>query len=567
MDWIKIATQSKKNKRYWQTRLQNPLYKAYNESEEATKAWLKFYDDAKKDIDAELVEVYKQLDKDEPKISDFYRKNHLQKIEKQIEKSLKDIGNKEEPYLKGKLKDAVKVGTKSVSEALETPMLNKRSIDQLIKQPWADGDFSSRIWDNKAELISSMKSELTTGIVKGDGIYKVADRLDERLDVGKSQTQRLVRTEYMHALNAGQLETYKENGYDKLRWNATLDSRTSDICRSRHDEVYDIDKAPEIPAHPNCRCTYLPEITDEMIEEQAKELAETQAQEVESEWLDEAKEQINKTNMASAVGNDNFNRFINGLSEIENDDLGQLFAKYADQLDFFQVKDKGRGFARKNKVQLVQNSFDGDDKGRQPLEVAFHEIGHAFDSIGLKTRTGEDKIAAGTVKKKTRRGTVEVNQYVGHMSGMPEYDLKNKIDNDLWKYVNGDLPTRESLGKKPRKKAEKQAWEDESFRIYMESKENFSQFSKNMKQLKKDEGLALRELSDIVESTGYLPPGSIGGGHGSKYWKDAGKTETEFFAHMTETYAINRNEFDRLEKIFPEATKTWKQMVQDMLKG
>lgn len=564
---LKAAAQAKKNKKYWQKRLQDPLFKAYNENEKATRAWLEFYEDAKKDIDAELVDVYKRIGKDDPKISDFYRSNHLEKIEKQIEKSLVAIGNKEDTYLKGKIKDGVKLGSKTVSDALQTSMLNERAIDQLIKQPWQDGDFSSRVWDNKAQLIASMKSELTAGIVKGDGIYKVADRLDKRLDVGKSQTQRLARTEYMHALNAGQLETYQENGYDKLEWVASEDGKGCDTCHLRNGKQYKIDDVPILPAHPNCRCTMIPVITDEMIEKQAKALKEAQPEESASEWFDEAKEQIDKTNMADAVGEENFNKFINGLSEIENDDLGQLFAKYSDQLDFFKVTDKGRGFARRNKVQLAQSSFDGDDRGRQPLEVAFHEIGHAFDSIGLKARTGEDKIVAGTVKKKSRRGTVEVNQYVDHMSGMPEYDLKNKIDNDLWKYVNGDLPTKESLGKKPRKKAEKQAWEDESFRIYMESKENFSQFAKNMKQLKEDEGATLRELSDIVESTGYLPPGSIGAGHGSKYWKDIGKPETEFFAHMTETYAVNRNEFDRLEKIFPEATRTWKQMIQDMLKG
>ncbi|KFN92164.1 phage head morphogenesis protein [Tetragenococcus muriaticus] len=565
---LKAAAQAKKNSKYWQKRLRDPLYKAYNENEKATRAWLHFYEDAKKDIDAELMDVYKQIGKDDPKISDFYRSNHLEKIEKQIEKSLEAIGNKEDTYLKGKIKDGVTLGSKTVSDALQTSMLNKRAIDQLIKQPWQDGDFSSRIWDNKAQLISSMKSELTAGIVKGDGIYKVADRLDKRLDVGKSQTQRLARTEYMHALNAGQLETYRENGYDKLEWVASEDGRGCDTCHIRNGKQYSINDVPVLPAHPNCRCTMIPVITDEMIEEQAKELEEAQSEESAPEWLDEAKEQINKTNMAESVGEENFNKFIQGLSEIENDDLGQLFAKHGGQLDFFKIKDRGKAFARDDKVQLLQKSFDGDDKAKGPLETVFHEIGHAFDHVGLKESTGKDKIVAGTVKKKGRRGrgTVEVNQYVGHMSGMPEYDLKNKIDNDLWKYVNGDLPTRKSLGKKPRKKAEKQAWEDERSRIFKESEANFDNFYKDMKQLQKDEGVSLHELSDIAESTGYLPK-SLGSGHGDKYWKDKGNAETEFFAHMTETYAVNRNEFDRLEKIFPEATKTWKQMVQDMLKG
>lgn len=276
LNWIEIVKQTKRSERYWKPRLQNPLHKAYNENEESLKAWLSFYEDAKKDIDSELLDVYKKIGKDEPLISDFYRKNHLQQIEKQIEKTVLAIGKKEELYTKGRIKHGISLGTRTVSEVLGTPLLNQRAIDELIKRPWAEGDFSSRIWDNKAQLIANMKSELTAGIVKGDGIYKVADRLDARMNVGRSDTQRLVRTEYMHALNAGQIETYKANGVKQVEWVATMDNAGCDTCKSRNHKVYDIDKIPHI--HPNCRCTTIPYISEEIIDQQAEELEEVKKQ-------------------------------------------------------------------------------------------------------------------------------------------------------------------------------------------------------------------------------------------------------------------------------------------------
>ena len=45
-----------------------------------------------------------------------------------------------------------------------------------------------------------------------------------------------------------------------------MDDKTSKICRKRNNKEYDIDNLPDIPAHPNCRCTMVPVITDEMIE-------------------------------------------------------------------------------------------------------------------------------------------------------------------------------------------------------------------------------------------------------------------------------------------------------------
>ncbi len=220
------------------------------------------------------MDVYKKIGKEKPLISDFYRRDHLQQIEHQIENTVLSIGKKEASFTEDQIRSGIQLGTKTVSDTLGAPMLNKSAVDQLVKHPWAEGDFSSRIWNNKAKLISSMKSELTAGIVKGDGIYKVANRLDDRMNVGKSDTQRLVRTEYMHALNAGQVETYRKQGYKKLMWSASMDNRGCDTCHGRNNKVYDIDNLPDLPAHPNCRCTWIPQITDEMIGERAQKLQE-----------------------------------------------------------------------------------------------------------------------------------------------------------------------------------------------------------------------------------------------------------------------------------------------------
>ena len=39
---------------------------------------------------------------------------------------------------------------------------------------------------------------------------------------------------------------------------ASIDIKTCDTCRTLHGQVFDIDNAPDNPAHPRCRCTWLP---------------------------------------------------------------------------------------------------------------------------------------------------------------------------------------------------------------------------------------------------------------------------------------------------------------------
>lgn len=43
--------------------------------------------------------------------------------------------------------------------------------------------------------------------------------------------------------------------YDAYEWVAVLDSRTTDICRSRHGHIYRYGSGPRPPAHYNCRST------------------------------------------------------------------------------------------------------------------------------------------------------------------------------------------------------------------------------------------------------------------------------------------------------------------------
>lgn len=51
------------------------------------------------------------------------------------------------------------------------------------------------------------------------------------------------------------MQAYKDFGITKVRWIAEKDSRTCEVCRSRHNKIYPIGKAPK-KTHYGCRCYY-----------------------------------------------------------------------------------------------------------------------------------------------------------------------------------------------------------------------------------------------------------------------------------------------------------------------
>lgn len=84
-------------------------------------------------------------------------------------------------------------------------------------------------------------------------------------DISERNAATVIRTALSHVSNEARNETYRQNDdiIEKYEIVATLDSRTSTICRSLDGQEYEIGKGPRPPFHPNCRTTTAPVISSE----------------------------------------------------------------------------------------------------------------------------------------------------------------------------------------------------------------------------------------------------------------------------------------------------------------
>jgi len=102
----------------------------------------------------------------------------------------------------------------------------------------------------KEILIDAIKSSIPLNIME--------ERLDELFD-DKVKVERVLRTEMNVIANESALDRYKAKGIKRVRWLATIDNRTSEICREGHGKVFKIEDARGIlPAHVNCRSVWVP---------------------------------------------------------------------------------------------------------------------------------------------------------------------------------------------------------------------------------------------------------------------------------------------------------------------
>ncbi len=144
--------------------------------------------------------------------------------------------------------------------------VSKEEIAQAISKPWArDGkDFSSRIWDNKNLLLHSLQTEITQSLILKEGTDSLSNRIVKRLNVSYNNARRLVETETAYIQERASFDVYDELEVEKYQILATLDNRTTDICRHLDGEIFDKKDAKigvtAPPFHCYCRTTTIPYI-------------------------------------------------------------------------------------------------------------------------------------------------------------------------------------------------------------------------------------------------------------------------------------------------------------------
>ena len=149
----------------------------------------------------------------------------------------------------------------------EFAQVNPRTIEELIKYPFNGAHYSDRIWKQKDHMLQVLTEDITTMLVQGRNPQTLARDFARRFNTKEYEAYRLLHTEGSFIIEQGCLAAYKEDGVERYQILATLDHKTSEICREQDGEIYEIDKATVgvnyPPFHPFCRTTTVPYYEDE----------------------------------------------------------------------------------------------------------------------------------------------------------------------------------------------------------------------------------------------------------------------------------------------------------------
>lgn len=153
---------------------------------------------------------------------------------------------------------------------------------------------------DKSNIKNKIEREITEGIMKGEDIEKLSNRVLGVINTNYSNAIKIARTEVTRLENLARyesmLEAQKKGLNIKKQWIATKDQRTRDRHREAMLEIRDLDKRfsteclypgdPSAPANQtvNCRCTMTTEFTGFKKHDLEKQLDEELKRKSYEEW-------------------------------------------------------------------------------------------------------------------------------------------------------------------------------------------------------------------------------------------------------------------------------------------
>ena len=383
-------------------------------------------------------------------------------------------------------------------------------MSDIYSDTWAsDGsNFSERIWgSHRAQLVNKLHEGLTINLIQGKPPDNLIKEIANTFEVDRKRAATLVFTEKAYFQSIAQRDSFKNLGIEEYEIVATLDTKTSEICREmdgRHFKLSDYQiglTAP--PFHPRCRTATAPFFDDEF-EDEVKRAARDEngdyytvpANMKYDEWyrgfVEGDKNTLDKLKPTKSAKKVESIRTFDGIIKIPSrsyDDIIEYIANIDDTSFNSNVKIKIG-----DEDNILKDIMD--EVGASGLPKSISE-----DEFNVLIEKGQQALYRGVTDEKFVKEFLEGNVFVGlgvngsgiYTSSSRKYALRyaNEIDDNVMKMLIDDKAKIIPIDKLYKDK--------KSFIKYIESKFNGKKKDKIFKIIANNGKFAILNGYDVID--------------------------------------------------------------------
>ena len=431
---------------------------------------------------------------------------------------------------------------------------NTAAVERAILNQYQRQNFSQTLYSHCEHFSRDLKENLVTGLIRGEDLNRMARRIRDRMGVAFSAAKRLVRTETAYIYEQATIDAYGECGIEEYEYLATLDKRTSKVCKQldgKHFKARDALPGKNYPPmHPNCRSTtvcYFPE--EEEKKKQSVRLAkddsgkyyEVPADMTYNQW---EKQILKKDDIANKLG-EKASRSIKRRITKSPENVRKVWNRYAGRCKIKDAEYTGTAhynpaqkgiFLNKDEI-VVDRKIDvgrGDEVWSGAFDTLFHEYGHHISGLWCE----DHKLPAG-------------QDISDHWKGKDGCTLSQMLLKEGRTHLD-------SIMKELREEAKKSGLPPSGVsarRVYEKLSDDL--MSKPL--------IVARDVSDIWDgitkgkAQGYISHTAAD----PNYW-DSISVGTEAFAEMFDAAVNNPESLVEIKRYFPKSYELFEEIMEDM---
>lgn len=155
---------------------------------------------------------------------------------------------------------------KEIGIAVEFNKPSEAVIQTALNKKFLNASFEEHMAFNFNKVVNNIELVTSQAFVQGKNPNQLGIEIADQLGMSERQAKAALRTATTLITNEASMESYRQIGIEKYQFMATLDSKTTEICRSLDGKIFNVEdkeawvNAP--PMHYNCRSTTVPYFDD-----------------------------------------------------------------------------------------------------------------------------------------------------------------------------------------------------------------------------------------------------------------------------------------------------------------
>lgn len=483
-------------------------------------------------------------------------------------------------------------------------------------------DIYKRMGENTDHLKKSVRAEVSRGIANGSSWLDMATHVTKGMNSPFNRAMNraflITRTEGHRVQNQAAMDVQtraKDLGADVVKqWDATLDGNTRPWHADADGQVREIDedfdvggekmKAPGIGGSArnvcNCRCVllqrarwalnknetrYLGDVAA-MTDAQKENIAEKLGVDV-SDLPNISKSivQIRSTNyddfkenakqftgnpdceLARKCGEEHYAAIREKVQNCSDENCVSVWNHFESQISVATTTYKKTSKCKGSELFLNTHNDHVGSSYQAPMQVTFHESGHAIDYLARNLETNNTDPTCFHLSLAYKNGKFpktirnEAQEWINSVDEKVKKDLAEHGSDGEWCHDHGYM---NDWYYENRYKSNPKDFKPIEYRKSFA----YTLIQKSIKDMGRDKMRTWGNVSDILEGATYAKI-QCGVGHGQGYWykmEDDGLA-TEAFAEMTDATFTNPDSLSFIKEKFPKSYKVYQEIIQFIVKN